>query len=354
MPVNLDDFTSFARIDAQDMLSEIDGLPGQLLAAWELGKTLPLPAWGGIERVLIAGMGSMAVGADLLTAYVSPSCPIPILVSRGYDLPAWARGPGTLVIALSHSGETEETLSAFDQAVAYDCRILAICTGGELAAAASESGVMVWQFDHQGQPPSALGYSFGLLLAVFSRLGLIPDPSPELDAAVAAMKAQQTSLRADVPVMMNPAKRLAGQCVGRWVVVIGAYFLEPVARRWKNQINLTAKAWAQFEFLPEVDHNTLAGAAFPENVITNTFVLFLQGSANHLRNQLRVQMTKETMMLEGVGTDFVFTVGDTPLVQMWTLLHFGDYFAYYLAMLYGIDPTPVDLIDGLKESLKNR
>ena len=97
-----------------------------------------------------------------------------------HDLPAWARGLETLVIALSYSGETEETLSAFDQAVANGCRILAICTGGELAAAALESGAVVWQFDHQVQPHSAPGYAFGLLLAVFFRLGLIPDPNGDL------------------------------------------------------------------------------------------------------------------------------------------------------------------------------
>ena len=350
--MNLDDFSSFAELDPSDLLSEINGFPERLAKTWELGRTLPLPKREGLKRVLIAGMGSMAVGADLLAAYAAPTCQIPILVSRKYDLPAWARGPETLVIVLLHSGETEETLSVFDQAVTSGCRSLVICTGGKFADTVSQTGVVVWPFDHPFPENTAPGHFFRLLLIVFSRLGLIPDPTAEMAGAVAAMKAQQESLRADVPVMLNPAKRLAGQCMGRWVSVIGSDFLEPVARHWKNQVNRMAKAWAQFESLPEADHNMLAGVVFPENVITNTFVLFLQGSANHPRNQLRVQMTKEFMMLEGVGTDFVFAAGDTPLAQIWTLLHFGEFFAYYLAMLYGIDPAAESLIDELEDRLK--
>ena len=151
----------------------------------------------------------------------------------------------------------------------------------------------------------------------------------------------------------NPAKRLAGQALNRWVSVFAADFLEPVARRWKGQVSEIAKAWGQFEFLPEANHNTLAGVVNPEHLLTQTFVLFLQAPGNHSRNQIRIQMTKEIMMLEGLGTDFVFGQGNTRLAQMWTLIHFGDYFAYYLAMLYGANPTLVEAIEGLKIRLKN-
>jgi glucose/mannose-6-phosphate isomerase len=350
--MNLDDAFSFADIDPQNMLAEIDGLPDQLITAWDLGKTLSLPGWTGIERVVVAGMGGSAIGADLLAAYAVPHCPVPVFVSREYVLPAWAHGPKTLLIASSHSGNTEETLSAFEGAVVNGCRILAICTGGKLVAAAQEAGAALWQFDHQGQPRAAVGYSFGLLLAAFVRLGFIPDPETELMSAITAMKIQQENLKGDVPLMNNPAKRLAGQCMNRWVAVIASGFLDPVARRWKGQVSELAKAWGQFEFLPEADHNTLAGVVNPENVLDHTFVLFLQAPSNHPRNQLRTQMTKEIMMLEGLGTDRIFAQGDTPLAQMWTLLHFGDYFAYYLAMLYGADPTPVEAIEGLKARMK--
>ncbi len=351
--MNLDDVSSFTKNDPQNMLTEIDGLPDQLVTAWELGMQMALPAWEGIERVVIVGMGGSAIGADLINAYVTPHCPVPVVVCRNYDLPAWTKGPKTLMIASSHSGYTEETLSAFGQAESRDCHILAICTGGELAEKAQRAGAALCQFNHKGQPRAAVGYSFGILLAVFVRLGFLPDVESDLDVAVETMKAQQEYIKGDVPVINNPAKRLAGQCMNRWVSVIGSDFLTPVARRWKGQVSELAKAWGQFEFLPEADHNTLAGVINPENVLTQTLVLFLQASRCHPRNQLRTQLTKEIMMLEGLGTDFVRAQGDTRLAQMWSLLHFGDYFAYYLAMLYGANPTPVDAIQGLKERMKN-
>jgi len=349
--MNLDDYTAFTKIDPQDMLSHIDGLPDQLHTAWELGQNQPLPDWSGIERILISGMGGSAIGADLLSAYIEPECPLPVIVRRDYDLPAWANGPQTLVIASSHSGNTEETLSGFAAAQRSGCRVLAISTGGQLAEAAQKAGIPLWTFQHKGQPRAAVGYSFGLLLAVFARLGLIPDPALELQGAIQAMRTQQTNLRAQVPAVQNPAKRMAGQLVGRWVAVMGAGILAPVARRWKGQISEIAKAWAQFEFLPEADHNTLAGVVNPEAALNRTMVLFLRASSYHPRNLRRTELTKKIFMLEGLNTDFIEAQGDTPLAHLWTALHLGDYTAYYLAMAYGVDPTPVAAIEGFKSEL---
>jgi glucose/mannose-6-phosphate isomerase len=351
-PMNLDDFSSFPSLDSQNMLSHIEGLPAQLQTAWDLGQTFPLPQWNGIERICIAGMGGSAIGADLLAAYIESQCPVPVFVHRDYDLPGWARGAQTLVIASSHSGNTEETLSAFVQAKTNGCRILAVCTGGKLETAANEAGVTLWIFEHRGQPRAAVGFSFGLLLAAFSRLGLIPDPSVELKSAIAAMRAQQVNLRAEVPIVKNPAKRMAGQLMGRWVTVIGAGILAPVARRWKGQISEVAKAWGQFEFLPEADHNTLAGLVNPENTLAQTMVLFLRAPSLHPRNCLRLELTKKIFMLEGLNTDFIDAQDDTPLAQLWTALHLGDYAAYYLAMAYDVDPSPVEAIESLKKEMK--
>jgi glucose/mannose-6-phosphate isomerase len=350
--MNLDDYASFSEIDPQDMLAEIDGLPKQLRIAWGLGQEQPLPALGHIRQVVIAGMGGSAIGADLLTAYIAPNCPIPVFVHRNYDLPAWASGQETLVIASSHSGNTEETLSSFECALANDCRILAITTGGELASRANQSGVTLWSFNHSGQPRAAVGYSFGLLLAIFARLGLVPDPANELSAAVTAMHIQQEKLRAQVPATKNPAKRMAGQLMGRWVTVFGADILEPVARRWKGQLNELAKTWAQFEFLPEADHNTLAGLINPEENLIKTMALFLRAPSYHPRNRLRSDLTKKIFMLEGPNTDFVDAEGEGRLAHQWTVLHFGDYTAYYLAMSYGVDPTSVESLEAFKQKMK--
>jgi glucose/mannose-6-phosphate isomerase len=349
--MNLDDLHSFTQFDPQNMLGEIDGLPGQLQSAWDLGQQQPLPDGNGISQIIISGMGGSAIGADLLAAYIAPLCKLPVIVHRDYGLPAWAHGPQTLFIASSHSGYTEETLDAFDVAIKAGCRILAVCTGGELEKRAHSHAVPVWSFHHPGQPRAAVGFSFGLLLAVFSRLGLVPDPEKELLEAVAGLRSQQETLRADVPELQNPAKRMAGQLVGHWVNVYGSGRLAPVARRWKGQMNEIAKAGAGFEFLPEADHNALAGLENPP-LLAQTMTLFLLAPSDHPRNQLRLELTRRGFTAKGLKTEVFHANGDSPLAHVWTALHFGDYLAYYLAMSYGVNPTPVEALQDLKAAMK--
>ncbi|HUG33795.1 MAG TPA: bifunctional phosphoglucose/phosphomannose isomerase [Anaerolineales bacterium] len=351
--MNLDDLDRFKQLDTLNMLGEIDNLPEQLSFAYQLGMKHPLPEWTGFKQVVIAGMGGSAIGADLLAAYCASLSPIPVSVHRDYDLPIYARGQETLVICSSHSGNTEETLDAFEAARKAGCRIVVVCTGGELAKRAKQNNIPLWTFEHTGQPRAAVGFSFGLLLAMFQRLGVIPDQSKELEETLAAMKRTQQHLKADVPAVKNPAKRYAGQLMGRWVTFMGSGLLTVVARRWKGQINEVAKAGANFEFLPEADHNTLAGTENPQETLNaHTMTIFLRAPSDHPRNRLRSDLTRKAFMLEGMNTDYVDARGNTPLAHMWTLILFGDYMAYYLAMGYGVDPTPIKALVEFKEAMK--
>lgn len=349
--MNLEDLATFRKLDTENMIAQINDLPQQLLDAWELGMSLPLPAMDSVRSIIIAGMGGSAIGADLLVAYAAPHCPVPLVVHRDYDLPAWARGPETLVITSSHSGNTEETLSAFQQAQERGCRTMVLSTGGRLAQMGQEHNAPVWLFKHAGQPRAAVGYSFGLLLAALYRLGLLPDPSEEVHETNHAMRNQQTNLLPEVPIAFNPAKRMAGQMVGRWVVVFGADYLAPVARRWKGQVSEVAKAWGQFEALPEADHNSLAGLNNPESSLSQIIALFLEAPENHTRNKIRLDFTRQIFMTQGINTDTIQAKGSGPMANIWTALHFGDYTAYFLAMAYGEDPTPVEALTMLKEAL---
>ncbi|MEW6400396.1 MAG: bifunctional phosphoglucose/phosphomannose isomerase [Chloroflexota bacterium] len=350
--MNLDDLERFKQLDTQNMLGEIDGLPDQLQKAWDLGQTQPLPDVKEIQSIVVAGLGGSAIGADLVAAAVAQSIRVPVTIHRDYDLPAFARGRQTLVICSSHSGNTEETLSSFEAALKNDCSIVVITTGGELENQASSRNIPVWKFDHEGQPRAAVGFSFGLLLALFSRLGFTPEPSKDIAEAVAAMKRSQEHLNADIPAVHNSAKRYAGQLVGRWVTVMGAGILAPVARRWKGQINEVAKAVANFEFLPEADHNALAGIINPTDLLMpRTMTLFLRAPSDHPRNRLRSDLTRQAFMVEGLNTDVIDARGENSIAHMWTLILFGDYMAYYLAMAYGVDPTPVEALVHFKEAM---
>ncbi len=351
--MNLDDLERFKQLDTLNMLGEIDNLPDQLANAYQLGMKHSLPDWTDFKQVVIAGMGGSAIGADLLASYCASLAPLPVSVHRDYSLPFFARGQETLVVCSSHSGNTEETLDAFESARKSECRIVVVCTGGELAKRAKENNIPLWTFDHAGQPRAAVGFSFGLLLAMFQRLGFLPDQSKEMEDAVASMKRSQQHLKADLPAVKNPAKRYAGQLMGRWVTFMGSGLLSVVARRWKGQINEVAKAGANFEFLPEADHNTLAGTMNPQETLNaHTMTLFLRAPSDHPRNRLRSDLTRKAFMLEGMNTDYVDARGETPLAHMWTSILFGDYMAYYLAMGYGVDPTPIQALEEFKEAMK--
>jgi glucose/mannose-6-phosphate isomerase len=350
--MNLDDLDYFKQVDTLNMIGEIDHLPDQLASAYQLGMQHELPEWEDIRQVVIAGMGGSAIGADLLASYCAPLAPIPVFVHRDYRLPLFARGEETLVICSSHSGNTEETLDAFDAARESGCRVIAVTTGGELSRRAQENNVPLWTFEHEGQPRAAVGFSFGLLLAMFQRLGFVPDQKEALEDALASMKRSQERIRPEVPTVKNPAKRYAGQLMGRWVTVVASGLMKAVARRWKGQINEIAKAGANFEFLPEADHNTIAGTMHPDEVLNpHTMTLFLRALSDHPRNRLRSDLTRKAFMLEGMNTDFVDARGRTPLAHMWSMVLFGDYLAYYLAMGYGVDPTPVPTLVDFKMSM---
>ncbi|NPV56981.1 MAG: bifunctional phosphoglucose/phosphomannose isomerase [Anaerolineae bacterium] len=351
--LDLSEYHAFEEIDQLDMYGHIRQLPDQLEGAFRQGMQMSLGHISKPKAVVIAGMGGSAIGADLLAAYISDECPLPVVVWRDYDLPAWANGRDVLVIVSSHSGNTEESLSAFEAAVAQGCQVMTISTGGKLSQRANQVGAPAWLFDHSGAPRSAVGHSFGLLAACFSRLGLAQVSEQDIASAANAMRAQEGEIKKENQPSHNPAKRLAGQLIGRWVMVVASGFLVPVARRWKCQISEVAKAWGQFEFLPEMDHNTLAGICNPAPLFSNLMVLFLESQFEHDRNRIRAELTRELMMVEGIGTDAFRASGDSRLEQLWTALHFGDYTSYYLAMAYRVDPTAIPTIDQLKASMRD-
>ncbi len=351
--MNLDDLASYTQFDPADMLQEITALPDQLESGWQNAshQILQFQPFPDIRQVLITGMGGSAIAGDLVTAYVQPFCKVPVQVLREYDLPGWVDARHTLVIASSHSGSTEETLSVVSQVRKKGAPFIGVTTGGQLQKICVDSGAPVLTFVHKGQPRAAVGFSFANVLAILAHHHLIPDPAKDIQSAVDAMRAQQAFLAPSVSVHQNPAKRLAGQMVGRSVTILGSGYLAPLSRRWKGQFNELAKIWAAYDVLPEACHNTIAGSQFPDASISSTFVLFLNSKLDHPRNQKRSQLIQKHLMVQGFVTDALSIRGETPIEVIWNGLSFGDYASYYLALSYEVDPTPIEAIQGFKKEL---
>ena len=369
--IDLDNLEIYQRYDQEGMRNHIRDLPRQCRQAWIKGSEFVLPpGFSAVDKIVICGMGGSAIGGDLLRSLASELDRPLVFVNRSYDLPAFV-DTKTLVIASSYSGNTEETLSAFTQALNTDCKKLAITTGGKLEKLAEENGVPVFTIDYVSQPRSALGYSFIPLLALLYRLGFLEDKSADFTLSLRAKRKNLTArtlpalvegmaqtleglldkLAEDVPISLNPAKQLATKLFGKLVVTYGAGVLSPVAQRWKSQFNENSKAWAFYEAFSELNHNAVVGYEFPQGMAGKVYVVLLQCPSLHPRILARYKITCEILGKAGVEHGIIDSQGEDDLTQMVSLVFLGDWVSYYLAVLYQTDPTPVKMIDYLKQRL---
>ncbi|MFQ5860056.1 MAG: bifunctional phosphoglucose/phosphomannose isomerase [Dehalococcoidia bacterium] len=348
---SLDDPSLYTRLDPTGMRHRLRGLPQQCREAWDQAQKVSLlPQYAAVEAVVVAGMGGSAIGGDLLADLAALEEAPPVTVVRGYQLPAFV-GENTLVIASSYSGSTEETLAVFQQALERSCQVVAVTGGGALEQRARDAHIPLVPVQYQGEPRCALGYSFVVPLALLQRLGLLADKLAELSQALETLEALAERLGEEAPRERNPAKRLAEGLLGRLPVVYGAGIFTGVARRWKTQFNENAKVWAFFDTLPELHHNSVVGYGLPAEVERRLLVLLLQPQGLLPRLDLRYRITGELLEQKGIAYQLIRGEGRSPLAQMLSAVLLGDFVSYYLALLQGIDPSPVPVIDFIKGRL---
>ena len=349
----LDDPSLYRELDPTGLRHRLRTFPDQCREAWVSARAFKLPhAYSKIDRVVVAGMGGSAIGGDLLADLASLEDSPPITVCREYDLPRYVDGT-TLVLACSHSGETEETLSVFRGALSRGAKIIAVTGGGTLGAEAREHHVPVLTVDYQGEPRSALGYSFIVPTVLLMNLGLISDKTRDFEEGSKVLTGFAPLLAEESPSQQNIAKDAAGRLLGRLIVIYGAGIFSGVARRWKTQINENSKACAFFELLPEVHHNSVVGYSLPPEVKRRSSLILLQPATLHPRTRHRYQVTRELLDKESIPYLTIEGRGDSALSQMLSAILLGDYVSYYLAMLQGLDPSPVPTIDLIKAKLSD-
>ena len=349
--IDLDNPATYAELDRSDMLRRVREMDRQAEDAWGIARELEAPAdYRRARQILILGMGGSAIGGDLVRTLLAGKAAAPILVSREYDLPAFV-GSDTLVIASSYSGNTEETLSATEQALAAGARVMVVSTGGALAALAQERGLPLVRYSYDAQPRAALGYSLFLLLGVLSALGYVDGATLGVEDAIGAIRARAAACDPDRPISRNVAKELAVAIHGKAAIVYGGGILSELARRWKGQFNENAKHWAFFEQFPELNHNAVIGYEYPESVGRQLVVLILSSELNHPRVLRREQVTASILERSGIRARRLQAEGNGPLAHVCSLGVLADFTTYYLALLNGADPTTIENIDFLKAEL---
>lgn len=355
MPENvLDDVSAYARIDPGGTRTLIRDLPRQCRAAWREAQALELPPeYRDVDKVVILGMGGLVIAGDLLRSLAALESPAPVFVHRDYGLPRLVDGR-TLLIAMSYSGDTEETVSAFEKGLRTDARKVVTTVGGRLLALARSSGVPAFVFDYESTVRGALGYGLMPLLAIMEKAGVLAGKAAEVEEAVAVMEGMIGRIGEDVPLACNPAKQLAARLEGRLPVVYGAAVMAAVAFRWKTQLNENSKVWAAWEELPEANHNAIVGFGLPREIASRTSAVFLRAPALHPRILLRYEFTRQALTEAGVANEVVDAEGGGPLAQMMSAVLFGDYVSLYLAVLAGVDPSPTTIIADLKRWMAER
>jgi glucose/mannose-6-phosphate isomerase len=351
--VNLDDADILSELDPAGMAGHMTSLPDQILEAVRLADRTDVGGGGQeIENVVFAGMGGSAIGGDMAGSIASSHLRVPFEVTRFYSLPAYV-GPGSLVFASSYSGNTEETISAYEEASASGARVIVTTTGGRLGELASERGHPT-AFLPQGYPPrAAIGFGLVLPTVFMSRLGLIPDMEEDFSLAAGELRANIEKLVPFSSTQDNPAKETARSILGRLPVVYGSEgTTSPLAIRWKGQISENGKQLAYSHVIPEMNHNEIVGWEAEEEYVGSTACIFLRDEDDHDRVKRRIDITSELLASRGASVHHCSGNGSTILSRLFSLISLGDFVSLYLAFLRRVDPTPVRIIEELKKRLR--
>jgi glucose/mannose-6-phosphate isomerase len=338
-------------VDRSGQLTDILDLPEHLRDALWRVDSANLQGWDSPGGLVVAGMGGSAIGGELARVCLGDQLSRPILSARGYGLPPWVT-PEVTVLCASYSGNTEETLAAYEAAGFLGARRVVITTGGELAEAARNDDVPVIPVPGGFQPRAAVGYMTVAALEVAAVCGAAPRMASQVDVAAAHLDELCGQWGPDGPAD-NTAKELALALHGTVPVIAGCGPTTPIAYRWKTQINEMAKQLAFSSELPELDHNELAG--WQRAAGQGRFsAVFLDDCDNHPRIRDRIELSSELIDGGASVVRRVPSLGQGTVERVMSLVLLGDLVALYLAVLAGTDPGPVEAIETLKSRLADR
>lgn len=350
--MNLDDVMAMEEADPGRMLAAVENFPRQCADALRIGRDLaePPPAEG-LRGIGYVGMGGSAIGGDILRVLLEDAAGVPVSVHRGYRLPG-IMGPDHLAVFASYSGETEETLSALEDAIYLGCRMLVVTTGGKLEEKARAKRFPTLTIPAGLQPRAALGYLSLTAAAALEKAGIVQGFARVAHEAVDYLQEKAEEWGRLTPTGRNFAKQLAQRLHGKIPVVYGAGELLGVAAyRWKCQFNENSKQPAFWHVLPEMNHNEIVGWHKTDDFTRMVEAIFLAEEGDESRVNRRVEITSEILKDKLGGVTVIHVGGKTRTERLYAAIHLGDFVSGYLALLNGVDPTPVENIALLKRRM---
>ncbi|MDX1685965.1 MAG: bifunctional phosphoglucose/phosphomannose isomerase [Saprospiraceae bacterium] len=322
----------------------ISKFPAQLTEALEIGQRAQLNHHtNSINKVFVAGMGGSGIGADFVASFVRDECKVPYLVGKSYDIPSYV-DENTLAIASSYSGNTEETLVAFEQMLKSGAKVVVISGGGQLIEKAKSLGLDFIQVPGDWPSPRAcLGYSLVQQLYVLYHLDLISNK---------AIKSVENSVRLLENAsddIKSSAEKAAQTLYHKMPIIYTTDRMEPVAIRFRQQVNENSKMLCWHHVIPEMNHNELVGW---RDVDEKLAVIYFRSEDDYYRNKVRIEINKEIIDNYTHTIIEFFAQGSDLVEQSLYLVHLGDWISFYLAELRGMDAVEVKVIDHLKSELK--
>ncbi len=347
--MNIEEINKF---DRSGMLQLILDFPEQMENALALAKKADIRIRDkSIKNICVLGMGGSAIGGDIIRSYLFNALKIPFYVNRFYKIPAFV-DEHSLVFACSYSGNTEETLSAYQQAIQQNATIVGITAGGQLAETVKHRGQGIISIPG-GQPPrSALGYLSIPLLYCLAANGFIPEQESVITETVSVLRELRNTLKPDATE--NEAEQLSRKLYRKIPLILSSTpYLDAVTLRWKGQFSENSEIMAFANVFPELNHNEIMGWGPYGDVNGNFKVVYLDDIKEHERVRRRMEVSEEMFLRQ---TDEVLRVrsrGETLLARIFSLIFIGDMVSFYLAIRNKVDPTAIKNIDFLKHSLTN-
>lgn len=300
-----------------------------------------------INNIIISGLGGSAIAGDLIKNFLKDDLRIPVLVNRSYSLPKFA-DEKTLIICSSYSGNTEETLSACNEAIRKNCKIICISTGGELEKLATLNNLPIINLQKGFQPRFALGLSFTTLLILFSKLNLIPNQDEFIEQTISLWKSRAIEFSAEDNHPLDIAKNLIGFIP---IIYSVSDFNNSVGMRFKAQLNENSKLHAFHNELPEMNHNEIIGWESHKQKSVHSKVIYLYDDEIHPQIKKRFEIMAEMIKSSDVEIITLKSSEENFKMRIMDLIYLTDWISYYLAVLRQFDPSEIDFIHSLKNKL---
>ncbi len=302
-----------------------------------------------INAIVVVGMGGSALAAQLVQTWWFEQLSIPLVIVRGYDLPAFV-DEHTLVVCSSYSGNTEEVLNAYQQTKDHGSKCVVMASDGVLAEQATADNVPFYQIPSGYQPRIAMWYGVRAFAELMQQLGFVTDAVSQLENAAGFLQTATEEWKAEVPTAENRAKQIAEECMGKAVWVYAGPKLSSAAYKWKISINESSKQIASWNQLPEFNHNEFLG--WTEQPIEKPFtVIQLQSALDNERIQKRFEISNRILSGRMPSPIVVESRGETHIQHLLWACLLGDFTSLYLGVLNNVNPTRVDAIEKLKEEL---